>query len=1042
MVIKVAQINLGRSRAAMSEMEKVVVEEGIELLLIQEPYWRCDYRTGLGTLVCVPVDGEVWACALLVNKNINVVLLKSYSCNKFVTLRVSKGSDEWIVVNSYFKFGDGIDMYLEKLAKVIRNFKGEKVVISLDANAKSPLWFSTETDDRGGLLEDAIISLGLEVLNVESGVTTFENTRGIGTNIDVTLANRRGARSVSDWIICDELYVSDHRMISYVLSQGNENRINLNAIKVGSFLIKNANWLMFDWLIVNGVERMQETQDSVNEEVRMLERTIKDACYGSIPVAGTGEKKVSWWTEEVGLLRRSKNKLERSWKRCRRLYGCDDVRTEVARQAYVRKRNDYVGAIRSEKRRSWERLILEESEVDPWGRIYKIIYKQRKRDIVLNSLKVDGVLVEDTVGIVEGLLTGLLPDDVEPESGIHERIREVIPRYEGVEVGDEDLFTMEELKICVMEMKNKRAPGIDGIKAEILKRCFGRVREKLLGIINRGWSEGVFPSDWKIGVLKIFLKDDSRDPHVVKSYRPVTLLPVLGKVMERMIVMRLKRFIDETIFFGENQFGFVKGKGTVDALCELRSRVEASTDKYVVGVFLDISGAFDNAWWPLVLFNLKMAGCPRMLYNIICSYLSDRTAILNINGVERSKKLTKGCPQGSILGPVLWNVLLEDLLRMALGEGVSIIAYADDLVLTVSGNSRVDLEERGKIALKRIVEWSFMAKLKFSPDKSQTMMLKGRFAKWRAPVFKIRDERIVYVREVKYLGVWIGEELQCVGHVEKLVDKVRGYFYKLAAIARVNCGYSNKSLAVLYQGLFLSVLTYGCEFWGKELDRRKCRENLLRVQRQILIRINKAYRTISREANLVIAGLPPIDLVIEERRARWADKKDGMERGESHRMRRRELLDKWQDRWVASEKGRETFDYFPDVRARVRQPLRAANHYSTQVISGHGNFGAKLHGFGLRESGECLVCGVPEFASHVVFLCPRYVEERYEMIQVLNAKGLWMEKRSCVRDEETFEAFVRMVTRIGRRREVEEREAAERDAVDDLDVDEDAGADT
>lgn len=178
---------------------------------------------------------------------------------------------------------------------------------------------------------------------------------------------------------------------------------------------------------------------------------------------------------------------------------------------------------------------------------------------------------------------------------------------------------------------------------------------------------------------------------------------------------------------------------------------------------------------------------------------------------------------------------------MATGEGTNMIAYADDVVLLVSGNSRNELEGRGKDALQRVVEWSDMAKLDFSGEKSQVMMLKGMFAKWREPVVKIKEQTIRYVREVKYLGVLIGEQSVCVGHVEQLVERVMGHFNKLASIARTRYGYSNKSMTVLYKGLIQSVLTYACEFWGGEIMKKKCRKSLLRVQRQIVLRVNKAY---------------------------------------------------------------------------------------------------------------------------------------------------------------------------------------------------------
>lgn len=245
-------------------------------------------------------------------------------------------------MNGYFKFGDGIEPYLGRLERVVRNFRGKKIVVSVDANAKCLLWFSAVTDERGMLLEDAILALELEVLNVESEVITFENTRGLGKNIDVTMVSWGLVSNVMSWQVKEELFISDHRMIVFQLSEGLDCKSDCNDVRPGSFVFRMANWLMFDWLIVKGVESMGEIDVSVNEEVRMLERTIKDTCYGSIPAACAGEK-VSWWTEAIEELRRSKSKLEKSWKRCRRNFGSEDFTTVVVRDAYVRKRNDIHG---------------------------------------------------------------------------------------------------------------------------------------------------------------------------------------------------------------------------------------------------------------------------------------------------------------------------------------------------------------------------------------------------------------------------------------------------------------------------------------------------------------------------------------------------------------------------------------------------------------------------------------------------------------------------------------------------------------------------
>lgn len=460
MAIKIGQINLGRSRAAMAEIEKIIKEEKLDIILIQEPYWRPNIKISLGNMIGVIEEEEVWACNFVINKDIDATLIREFSTNKFVVMKIESGGEEIVIINGYFKYGDGIELYLNKLELVVRKYRGKKVFVAVDANAKSPVWFSGCTDERGELFEETIATLELEVLNVESDVTTFENLRGIGTNIDVTLVSKQLKRNVEYWSIKEELFSSDHRLIMVGLINSSNLTVEDNSMGSGVFNIRNANWNMFDWSIVEGVDNMGELNLTLDEEVTMIERVILDACYASIPLAKRGDKKVMWWTEDLTKQRREKSRLERRWKECKKRLGGDHELTMIARNEYTRKRNAYVNNIKQEKKRSWEKLLTQ-FESDPWGKIYKIIYGKSKSEIIINSLNVNGRVIDDRTEIVNTLLNGLLPDDMNINNEEHTQIIEESRLVGGNRLND--TFVMEELKRCVFELKNGKAPGVDGI---------------------------------------------------------------------------------------------------------------------------------------------------------------------------------------------------------------------------------------------------------------------------------------------------------------------------------------------------------------------------------------------------------------------------------------------------------------------------------------------------------------------------------------------------------------------------------------------------
>ncbi|GBP97353.1 Retrovirus-related Pol polyprotein from type-1 retrotransposable element R1 [Eumeta japonica] len=222
-----------------------------------------------------------------------------------------------------------------------------------------------------------------------------------------------------------------------------------------------------------------------------------------------------------------------------------------------------------------------------------------------------------------------------------------------------------------------------------------------------------------------------------KAYRPITLLSVLGKILERIF---LKLAVSMTANLSVSQHGFTVGRSTRTALNSILGTARDSTEKYVQCIFLDISGAFDNAWWPMVLTKAKRGGLPPNLYRLLTNYFVDRKVGLFIGTEVSWKRSTMGCPQGSVLGPALWNVLMDDLLRLPFPAGIKVVAYADDLTVLVEAPSRSEIERRSHVALDLIREWGGRNWLEFSPAKSCSMTVKGRLQ--RPPTVRMGGDSI------------------------------------------------------------------------------------------------------------------------------------------------------------------------------------------------------------------------------------------------------------------------------------------------------------
>lgn len=346
-----------------------------------------------------------------------------------------------------------------------------------NANAKSPLWFNEGTDLRGSLLEDAIMAHDLKILNQRSPVTTFENRQGQGTNIDVTMTNQRLHKHICNWHLTTASPLVDHRLIHVHLRSTNTNREPQHDTFTQYLNYKRANWPMFDWLLIDNIENLGTQQLTLNDRVKSLTRAITDACHGSIPPARQSARHVHWWTDELSHKRETTRKLEKKWRRAKHQYSVADHQTVTAKRTYAQNRNAYTAAVRRAKKQSWETLISQHDHTDtpdPWGHLYRIIYGKYKDALVLHSMRSGTRILHDFQQITELLLNGLLPDDDQPDMAVHQHIRRATTAPTGPHTHES--FTEVDLNVMVHDVRNKKAPGFDGLRPEIIKRSYGRIR--------------------------------------------------------------------------------------------------------------------------------------------------------------------------------------------------------------------------------------------------------------------------------------------------------------------------------------------------------------------------------------------------------------------------------------------------------------------------------------------------------------------------------------------------------------------------------------
>jgi hypothetical protein len=251
--------------------------------------------------------------------------------------------------------------------------------------------------------------------------------------------------------------------------------------------------------------------------------------------------------------------------------------------------------------------------------------------------------------------------------------------------------TEQEVSKTIRELKTKKSDDVNGMSTWLLKQCQIGLAGPLTEIINLSFKSGIFPNSLKAAkVIPIFKKGDTLQP---SNYRPISILPVLSKVFEKLFMRRMLSFFEEFNILSNNQFGFRKGKSTVDAIIRLVDMIVNDLDKHnmTLSVFLDLSKAFDCVEHNILLDRLWFCGVRGLPHRWLKSYLSDRSQQVQVNGVfSHTTTLRYGVPQGSILGPLLFLVYVNDL-NSVIPRG-KIVQYADDTTLCFSSNKIEEIE--------------------------------------------------------------------------------------------------------------------------------------------------------------------------------------------------------------------------------------------------------------------------------------------------------------------------------------------------------------
>lgn len=820
-----------------------------DVVCVQETWFQPPYIfkiKGYNSVCCHHPDGLFrGGCGIYLLDNISYRVLDLDLPQQSVGVEVAVAGKSYTIITLYSPESTLDLLPLHNFLQTLNT----PVIITGDFNSHNTVWGSRKTDTKGRILMEFIEEENLVLLNDGSGTRIGQNA--VLSPLDLTFISPTICAN-SEWSVATDACGSDHfptitKFHALASLPPNE--------QTDRWCTRRADWSTYSDLCSENFN-MSLYDDNIENFHENITNTLTTIAEQSIPkkVNIPGKTCKVWWNVECSKAVHAKKK---AYNKARRSFD------PVHYLEFKQKRAEAQRCVKQAKKTYWRQYC---SNLDSSTNVSKIWKTVKNISSSQNRVQKIPTLVDPTsekhlttpleVSNLLGRSFSKVSSDVNyTPQFLH--YKDSVTLDTEPEEDDSPLnyeFNLSELNTA-LQRKKCTTPGMDNIPYVFLSYLPPQCRLVLLAFFNLIWEYGVLPTPWKKAIVVPILKP-GKNPTLPSSYRPIALTSCLCKVMEVMINSRLSWYLEKNNLFSPTQSGFRSNKSTLDPLIALEAGIRKAFQlhQYHISVFLDFQKAYDMLWREGLLLKLKKLGIQGRMYAWIKDFLFDRSIFVRIaNTLSKSYFLENGIPQGSVISPTLFLIMVNDLAELPLSSRLS--QFADDASIHKSSPNLVFAKKRIENDLGLVQQWCDVNGFRLSPEKTQAIVFTKRAI---PPDFTLLFGQVELKLQqvIKFLGLLFDAKLLWTQHINFLLERSQKGLNVMRCLTGTDWGCEGAALFQLYRSLIRSRLDYGCQVYNSAADSVKNKLDI--IQHKALRICLGVPQTTSTMAMKVELGEPPL----------------------------------------------------------------------------------------------------------------------------------------------------------------------------------------